>query len=174
MKQQQTGLHKLFIDELQDMYSAEKQITEVMPKLTKSASLPELKEALMDHLKETKTQIARLEQIFEIMGLSAKENLCKAMEGILKEGEELTKIIEKSSTLDAAIISAAQKVEHYEIASYGTLCSFAKHLQLNSQIQDLLQDTLDEEKAADKKLTKLGEGSFFTSGVNAEAAEAKK
>jgi ferritin-like metal-binding protein YciE len=164
-------LHDLFMDELADMYNAEKQIVKALPKLIKLASLPELKEALQKHWNETENQVRRIEKIFHIMGVKPKEITCEGMEGILKEGDELTEGKSKSPALDAAIISASQKVEHYEIASYGTLRSFAKHLGLESQICDLLQDSLDEEGAADKKLTKLADGSFFSSGVNTEAAE---
>lgn len=166
------GLHELFIEELEDMLSSEKQIVESLPKLIKLASLPDLKEALSHHLKETENQVIRIENIFSILEMSPSENLCEAMEGLLKEAKELVEDRSKSPTLDAAIISAAQKVEHYEIASYGTLRSFAKHLDLDSEIIDLLQETLDEEAAADKKLTKIADGSIFSSGVNREAAGA--
>jgi|LakMenEpi03Aug12_release.lakeMendotaPanAssembly.Ray.scaffolds.fasta_scaffold22992_2 ferritin-like metal-binding protein YciE len=163
----------LFIDELKDIYSCEHQIVESLPKLIKLASLPELKEALTKHLKETENQVVRIEKIFTILGIEPVEITCEGMEGLLKEAEELTENKNKTPILDAAIISAAQKVEHYEIASYGTLRSFAKQLNLPSEILELLQDTLDEEAAADKKLTKLAEGSIFSSGVNKEAAEGK-
>lgn len=168
------NLNDLFIDELQDMYSAENQILEALPKLIKAASLPDLKDALSKHLKETEDQVTRLETIFSILGIPPVEKTCEGMAGIIAEGSELLRNISKSSTLDAAIISAAQKVEHYEISSYGTLRSFAKHLDLSSEIIDLLQDTLNEEGAADKKLTTLADGSFFSTGVNQEAAEWKK
>lgn len=164
-------LFQLFIEELEDMYSSEHQIIDSLPKLINLASLPDLKEALTNHLKETKNQVRRIEKIFSILNLRAKEKTCEAMEGILKEAEELSENKTKSPSLDAAIISAAQKVEHYEIASYGTLRSFAKHLDLDNEISDLLKETLDEEAAADKKLTKIADGSFFSSGVNKEAAE---
>lgn len=164
-------LDKLFIDQLEDMFSSEKQIIESLPKLIKSASFPDLKEALTKHLKETKNQVTRLEKIFSILDISPEENTCEAMEGILKEADELVEDKAKTATLDAAIISAAQKVEHYEIASYGTLRSFAKYLELDDEIVELLQETLDEEGAADKTLTKIAEGSMFTKGINKEAAQ---
>lgn len=167
-------LFKLFIDELEDMYSSEHQIIESLPKLIRLASSSDLKEALTKHLHETENQAKRLEQIFSILNLSSEEKTCEAMEGILREAEELTENKTKSPTLDAAIISAAQKVEHYEIASYGTLRSFAKSLELDSDIIDLLQDNLDEEGAADKKLTKIAEGSLFTTGVNKEAIKSRR
>lgn len=168
------GLYKLFIDELEDMYSAEEQITKSLPKLIKLASLPELKEALSHHLKETEHQITRIEKIFSILEIEFSENKCEGMEGIIKEADEMVAGKSKSSTLDAAIISAAQKVEHYEMASYGTLRSFAKHLELGKEVRDLLQESLDEEGAADKKLTKIAEGGFFSSGINEEAALGKR
>lgn len=165
------GLNKLFFDELEDMYNAEMQIVEFLPRVIHIVSSPDLKDALSKHLKETENQVTRIENIFSILEVPPKEKTCKAMVGIIKEAEELTKNRSKSSTLDAAIISAAQKIEHYEIASYGTLRSFAKYLEFSSEVVDLLQETLDEEGAADKKLTKIAEGTLFSTGVNREAAE---
>jgi ferritin-like metal-binding protein YciE len=165
-------LHQLFIDELEDMYSAEHQIINSLPKLIKLATFPGLKEALTNHLRETENQARRIEKIFSLLNLTPEEKTCQAMQGLLKEAEELVNNKNRSSSLDAAIISAAQKVEHYEIASYGTLRSFAKHLNLDSEISDLIQEILDEEAAADKKLTKIADGSFLSSGINKEAAEA--
>lgn len=168
---QNQDLYGLFIDELCDMYNSEKQIVKALPKLIKMASLPDLKEALTKHWNETENQVRRIEKIFRILNQSPREVTCEAMKGLIKEADDIVENKEKSPTLDAAIISAAQKVEHYEIASYGTLRSFAKHLDLDSEIVDLLQATLDEEGAADKKLTKIADGSFFSAGVNTEAAE---
>lgn len=168
------GLHQLFIDELEDMYSSEHQIIESLPKLIRISSSENLIEALSKHLDETKNQARRIEKIFSILDMSANEKTCEAMKGLLREAEDLTENKSRSATLDAAIISACQKVEHYEIASYGTLYSFAKQLDLDSEILDLLDDTLEEEKSADKKLTKIAEGSLFTSGVNREANSAEK
>lgn len=165
-------LYQLFIDELADMYSSENQILESLPKLIKLASLPNLKEALSTHLQETKNQVSRIKEIFSILDLPLEDNTCEAMEGLLKEADEIVKKVSKSPTLDAAIISAAQKVEHYEIASYGTLRSFAKYLDLDGKVISLIEDTLEEEKGADKKLTKIAEGSIFSHGVNKEAAVA--
>lgn len=164
-------LFELFVDELKDMYSSENQIIESLPKLIKLTSLPDLREALSKHLKETENQVRRIEKIFTILNLEHSEKNCQAMRGLLQEAEELTRKKNKSPILDAAIISAAQKVEHYEIASYSTLKSFAKHLDLESEIIDLIQETLDEESAADKKLTKIADGTIFSSGINKEAAE---
>ncbi len=167
----QEDLFELFMDELEDMYSGEHQIVEALPKLINLASSSELKEALGSHLEETKEQVDRIEKIFSILEFEPSENFCEGLEGILKEGDEMVENKPKSPTLDAAIIAAAQKVEHYEIASYGTLKSFAKHLDLDEEIIDLLQQSLNEEGGADKKLTKIAEGSFFATGVNTEAAD---
>lgn len=164
-------LYELFIDELEDMLSCESQILDSLPTLIKLASLDELKEALSGHYKETEHQVRRLEKIFHMIKLTPKKKICEAMKGILKEADEIVKNKQPSAVLDAAIISAAQKVEHYEIASYGTLRSFATHLEMDGDIIDLIQEILDEEGAADKKLTKIGEGTLFSSGVNADAAE---
>lgn len=164
-------LRQLFLDELEDMFDSEQQIVNSLPKLIKLAHHEDLKEALSNHLKETENQVSRIEQIFSIMSMTPKKKTCRAMIGLLQEADDLVKNIQKSFTLDAAIISAAQKVEHYEIASYGTLRSFAKILDLDSEISNLLKETLDEEASADKKLTKIAEGSMFTTGVNQEALE---
>lgn len=166
-------LHDLFIEELEDMYSSEHQIIDSLPKLIGLATLPDLKEALTNHLQETKNQVNRLKRIFTLLNLTPVENKCEAMEGLLREAEDLVHDKTKSSTLDAAIIIAAQKVEHYEMASYGALRSFSKHLDFKSEIVDLIQETLNEEGAADKKLTKIAEGSFFFSGVNKKAVKGK-
>lgn len=171
MKSQTQTLDGLFIEELEDMYSSENQIIESLPKLIKLASSEELKKALTKHLKETQHQVTRLEKIFSLLNLTATEKTCEAMQGILQEVDDLVENHTKTNTLDAAIISAAQKVEHYEIASYGSLRSFAKNLEFDNEIVNLIQDTLDEEVAADKGLTKIAEGSLFSSGVNKKAAE---
>lgn len=163
-------LNDLFIDELEDMFSSEQQIIEALPKMIKLASTPDLKEALTDHLHETENQFSRLKKVFSIIKHSPKAVTCEAMEGLIDEANELTENKPKSAGLDAAIIVAAQKIEHYEMASYGALRSFAKQLDLGSEVVDLLQETLNEEGNADKKLTKIAEGSMFFSGVNKNAA----
>ncbi len=163
------GLKKLFLDELEDMLSAENQIIKSLPKLIKLANSADLKKGLTSHLKETEQQVKRIEEIFSILGVSSKEKHCKGMEGILKEGDEMVKGKTPSFLLDATIISAAQKVEHYEIASYGTLRSFAKHLDLDSSIVDLLTASLDEEGEADKSMSKIADGTMFKTGINDEA-----
>ncbi len=163
------GLQELFFDELADMYSAENQIVAALPKLIKAASSPELKDALKSHLEETKNQVKRIEKICKILNFPVFEKECEGMKGILEEGDEMVKKQTPSPLLDATIISAAQKVEHYEIASYGTLRTFASELDLGREVVNLLQESLDEEGNANKKLTKIAEGTFFTSGVNEEA-----
>lgn len=163
-------LYRLFLDQLKDMYSSEQQIIEALPRLIEIATLKDLKETMKGHLRETENQVTRLEHIFGILHEPVREKTCEAMEGLLKEANHIVKGINESPALDAAIIAALQKVEHYEIASYGTLRSFAKHLECDNEIASLLQETLDEEGAADKKLTKIADGSLFTSGVNQKAA----
>jgi ferritin-like metal-binding protein YciE len=165
------GFKELFVEQLEDTLSSEQQIIILLPKLIKLSSLPELKEALTKNLRETENQLNRVRKIFSTLNVRPSEKTCEAMEGIIKEAEQLTSNKSKSPTLDAAIIAAVQKVEHYEIASYGSLCSFAKQLNFDSEVTDLLYESLDEETAANKKLTKIADGSFFSSGVNKEAAE---
>ena len=158
-------LMKLFEDELKDIYWAEKALTKAIPKMIKNATSEELIEALENHLEETQTQVSRVEQVFEIIGKKAVAKKCEAMEGLIKEAEEIMKNCEEGPMCDAGIISAAQKVEHYEIASYGTLRQFAETLGL-TQAVEMLEMTLEEEKAADVKLTEVA-----VSAVNVEAME---
>jgi ferritin-like metal-binding protein YciE len=159
-------LGDLYKEELKDLYSAESQLVAALPKMAKAASSPELKKAFESHLEETKVQIQRLEQVFEEIEGSPRGKKCKAMEGLVEEGSELIK--EKSefepAVLDAALIGAAQRIEHYEIAAYGTVRTFAQQLGY-AKAADLLQQTLDEESAADEKLTTLA-----VSGINQQAA----
>lgn len=149
-------LEDLFIDTLKDLYSAENQIVSSLPKMAKAANSPDLKQGLEQHLDQTKLQIERLEQIFANHEDSLRGKKCVGMEGILKEGEELMKEKIAPDVLDAGIIAAAQKVEHYEIASYGTARTFAQMLGWNEAAK-LLQRTLNEEAATDEKLTALAE-----------------
>jgi len=158
------GLRSLFEDELKDIFWAEKALTKAIPKMIKNATSPELIDALENHLEVTKGHVERCEQVFEILGKAARAKKCEAMEGLTKEAEEIMSSTEEGVVRDAGIISAAQKVEHYEIASYGTLCAFAKTLGEN-EIADLLQQTLNEEKEADQTLTSVAESS-----INVEAA----
>ena len=164
---QSSQLMKLFETELKDIYWAEKALTKALPKMMKNASSEELYDMIENHLAETEEQITRLEEVFEVLGKKPVAKKCEAMAGLIKEAEEIMKECEEGPMCDAGIISAAQKVEHYEIASYGTLCQFAETLGLDDAVK-LLQETLDEEKAADEKLTEVA-----VSAVNVEAVEAE-
>jgi ferritin-like metal-binding protein YciE len=148
------SLQELFVKELQDLFSAENQITKALPKMAKAASSRELKAGFEQHLDQTKRQITRLEQIFEELEASPDGDKCKGMEGLLKEGEALIDVDAEPEVLDAALIAAAQKVEHYEIASYGTVRTYANLLGLTTAA-DLLEQTLNEEKETDSKLTDI-------------------
>lgn len=158
-------LEELFLDELKDLYSAEKQITKALPKMAKSASTPELRDAFQNHLEETKGQIERLDQIFEMLGKRGTGKTCEGMKGVLLEGSEVIGDGAKGPVRDAGLIAAAQRVEHYEIAAYGSVRSFAQLLG-KSDMAKLLDATLDEEKATDSKLTRLA------TSVNKEAKSA--
>jgi ferritin-like metal-binding protein YciE len=157
-------LGKLFEEELKDIYWAEKALTTAIPKMIAKATSTELVSALEDHLAETEDQVTRLEKVFEIFGKEASAKKCEAMAGLIKEAEALMEESDEGVMRDAAIISAAQKVEHYEIASYGTLRTFAETLGLEEAVT-LLETTLEEEKNADVKLTEVA-----VSTVNIEAA----
>ena len=147
--------HKLFLDELKDIYWAEKHLTKNLPKLAKGVTTEDLEEAFNNHLEETNEQVVKLERIFEILGEKAVAKKCDAMEGLVEEAMGILEDTEKNTwTRDAALISAAQKIEHYEIASYGTLRQFAETLGLE-EAAELLQITLDEETAADETLTEV-------------------
>jgi ferritin-like metal-binding protein YciE len=146
-------LEKLLVEELKDIYSAEKQITKALPKMAKNAASDELRKAFETHLKETEGQIERLDRAFEILGKSASGKTCKAMQGLVQEGSEQIQELE-GEILDAALICAAQKVEHYEMAAYGSARTWAQQLG-QKEVADLLQQTLDEEGNTDHKLTQL-------------------
>jgi ferritin-like metal-binding protein YciE len=146
-------VEKLFVDELKDLYSAENQITKALPKMAKAATSSELRTAFETHLKETEGQIKRLDRVFEILGKTSSGKSCKGMRGLLEEGAEVMGDTE-GEVRDAAMISAAQRVEHYEMAGYGTVRTYAELLGQN-EIADLLQQTLDEEGEANKKLTQI-------------------
>jgi ferritin-like metal-binding protein YciE len=160
-----TDLKELFIEELRDVLSAERQLTKALPKMAKAASSEELRAGFEKHLGETEKQIERLEQIFESLGETLRAKTCKGMEGLVEEGSEIIEKDGEPAVKDAALICAAQKVEHYEIAVYGTLVTWANMLELTKEA-DLLAETLQEEKATDEILTELAQ-----SGVNASAAE---
>jgi len=165
----ESALNELFIDELKDIYWAEKHLISALPKMAKAATSNELRSAIENHLRETENHVSRLEQVFEVIGEKAVAKKCEAMAGLIKEGEEIISETEKGSiTRDAGIISAAQKVEHYEIATYGTLRSLAGVLGHDEAIE-LLQATLSEEKNADQTLTQVAESS-----VNRAAKNEKK
>ena len=162
----QSGLEEFFLHELKDIYGAEKQLTKAIPKMQKAATTQELKEALEEHLEITKEQIARLEEVFELMDVKPQSKKCEAMEGITKEGESVIEETETGSmTRDAAIIMAAQKVEHYEIATYGGLVQLAKTIG-RDEVAEILAQTLEEEKEADQLLSEIAEAS-----INEEAEQ---
>jgi ferritin-like metal-binding protein YciE len=165
---QRSQLQELFENELKDIYWAEKALTKALPKMIKNATSDELINALENHLKETEGHVQRCEQVFEAIGKKAEAKKCEAMAGLIKEAEEIMDDSEEGPMLDAGIISAGQKVEHYEIASYGTLRTFASTLGLDDAV-DLLEQTLEEEKAADEKLTEVAQ-----SAINIQAAQEKQ
>ena len=164
------SLRDLYIDELKDLWSAEKQLTKALPKMAKAANDPELSKAFLTHLRQTEQQVKRLEQIFEELGESPRGKKCVGMEGLIEEGQELIKEKPEPEVLDAGLISKAQHVEHYEIAGYGTVRTYAQLLGHDRQAQ-LLQQTLDEEGEADKLLTQLAENSINLEAATAEGDE---
>lgn len=157
-------LEDLFLEDLKDLYNAENQILKALPRMAKKASAPELRRAFEVHLKQTEAQVQRLERVFSTLDEKAKGKTCKGMQGLIEEGKEKMSEDIEDDVLDAALIAAAQKVEHYEIAAYGTLRTYAEMLG-NQPAAKLLQQTLDEEGQTDKKLTQLAEQL-----VNVEAA----
>ena len=166
MAEEKNPLEELLVHELKDLYSAENQIIKALPKMIKAASSPDLKKAFERHLEETKRQVERLNQIGEALEIKLSGQKCKGMEGVIEEGKEIMSEDFDDDTLDAGLIGAAQKVEHYEMATYGTARTHASLLGYN-KIAKLLQQTLDEEGATDKKLTALAE-----SVINVEAMQA--
>jgi len=163
-------LQELFLDELADLLHAENQLVKALPKMAKAAQSRDLKTAFEEHLKETRGHVQRISQVFALFDRPAKAKKCQAMEGLVEEGASLLKEWEGSPALDAALISAAQKAEHYEIASYGTLCTWAELLGNNAALK-LLQQTIAEEEAADKKLTVLAENHI---NIQAEEGESEE
>ncbi len=159
------GLKELFVDELKDIIYAERALVKALPKMAQNASSPNLKAALEDHLAVTENQVVRLEKAFAIMGESNRGKKCDAMEGLIKEGEGILEETQAGPVRDAGIISACQKIEHYEIASYGTLAAFAKTLG-QMEVMELLLETLEEEKQADVTLT---ESAYNTINFDAKA-----
>lgn len=150
------NLENLFVQELKDLYSAENQLLEALPKMADAASTDELKKGFENHRKQTQEHVSRLEQIFEDLNAKPGGEKCEAMEGLIEEGEEFVTANGEKSVKDAALIAAAQRVEHYEIAAYGTVRTYAQHLG-NDKARDLLQKTLDEESKTDEELTHLAE-----------------
>ena len=149
-------LNDLFVETLKDLYYVEKKLVKTLPKMSEKATSPELRQAMEDHLRETETHVQRLEQVFELLGQRASAKTCEALEGLIREADETTGEIEDEQTLDAALISSAQTVEHYEIARYGTLACWAAEIG-NTEVAELLEQTLEEEKAADEKLSVIAE-----------------
>jgi len=164
------SLEKLFLEELKDIYNAEKQLIRALPRMAKAAEAPQLEQAFTKHLRETEGQIQRLEQIFEELGQAARGKKCKGMEGLIEEGKEKMEEEGEPQVLDAALIASAQKVEHYEIAAYGCLRTYAELLGYPEAVE-LLGQNLKEEEAADKKLTHIGEGGINEAAVTAGQSE---
>jgi len=167
MPNKEQGLRELYINELKDLYSAENQLVKALPKLAKAASSDELRQGFEEHLEQTKEQVQRLEQIFEQLDESPKGKKCAGMEGLVKEGAEVMTEDFEDAVMDSALIGAAQRVEHYEIAAYGTVRTFAEILGENEHVS-LLEQTLEEEKETDQKLNQIAEQ------INAEAHQASE
>ena len=161
-------MQELFEHELEDLLSAEQQLVEALPKMTEAASNPSLKTAFKDHLKQTKTHVTRIEKAFKKLGKEPKAHMCMGMQGLIKEGEDLIKNATDAAVLDAGLISAAQRVEHYEISAYGSARAHAQALG-HTELVDLLQTSLDEEGSANKLLTQLAEGRMSFAGANEKA-----
>ena len=161
-------LDQLLEHELEDLLSAEQQLLEALPLMEQAANDPELKAAFRNHLKQTKAHITRLEKAFKALGLEPKAHTCKGMQGLIKEGDEIIKNATDPAVMDAGLIGAAQRVEHYEIAGYGTARAHAETLG-HMELVDLLQTTLDEEGDANKLLTQLAEGRMTFAGANEKA-----
>jgi ferritin-like metal-binding protein YciE len=159
------SLHEAFLEELRDTYSCEKQLTKALPKMAKAATSTDLRDALKKHLEETEGQVERLEKVFSTLDEKVKSKHCKGVAGIIEEGNAIMAEAFDETTTDALLIAAAQRVEHYEMAAYGTLVAWARAMG-HEEAADLLHETLEEEKAADEKLTTLAEG-----GINQEAAD---
>ncbi len=164
------SMEDLFLNELKDVYNAEKQITKALPRLAKAAEAPALAQAFTKHLRETEGHVQRLERIFKSLGETPRGKKCKGMEGLIEEGKEILEEEGAPEVIDAALISAAQRVEHYEMAAYGCLRTYAQLLGYDDADR-LLQQTLAEEEATDKALTALGEGGINQAAVSAGSDE---
>lgn len=167
------SLQDVLVGQLTDLYDAERQLMEALPKATRAATTPELKEALELHLGETRDHVERLDDVFRHLSISPRSEHCEAMEGLLREGDEVMAAEGDPIARDAALIGAAQRIEHYEIAGYGTARALADQLGLG-EVRELLNETLEEESAADSTLTKIATGGIFSSGVNDVAAGSKR
>jgi ferritin-like metal-binding protein YciE len=158
------NLKQLMVEGLKDLYDAEKQISEALPKMAREAKAPALREAFEEHLTQTRSQIRRLEKVFQELNVSDRKKECKGMQAIIHEGEEMMKQASDASVRDAALISAAQHVEHYEMAGYGTVVAYAQQLDHND-VADELQKSLNEEKLTDLKLSQLAEMKVNTKAI---------
>ena len=167
------SLDDLLVHELQDIYHAEGQILKAMPKMIKAASHPELQAAFEEHLEQTEGQVERLEQAFKLLGMPAKGKKCEGMAGLIEEGKKMMEEDADPAVLDAALIAAAQKIEHYEIASYGCVCTYAEMLGYE-QVHDLLGQNLEEEETTDEKLSVLAESVINVDAEEADDAEAEE
>lgn len=165
---QLSTLNEALESQLNDIYDAEKQLVQKLPQVAQAVSNPSVRKAIENHLEETRQQINRLDQVFNLLDSTPQTKTCAAMRGILQEADEVLSSAGNQKVKDAVIVGALQRVEHYEIAAYGTVCAFADELDLDD-VADLLEETLEEEKDADKKLTGLAEGGIFRESVNAEA-----
>jgi len=163
-------LEDVFVEQIADLYSAEQQLVQALPKMVQAAHSDELRKAFEEHLEQTKGHVTRLEEIKSHVSQAIPVESCEAMQGLLKEGEEVIGAQGDGAALDAALIAAAQRVEHYEIAGYGTARTLADQLGYD-RAEELLDETLDEEAKADKLLTKIATGGMLSSGINQEAAE---
>jgi ferritin-like metal-binding protein YciE len=164
-----TSLHDVFVEQIADLLSAEHQLVEALPNVAAAASTPDLREAIEAHLEETRLHVSRLEQVIDIARLSTPDEECEAMKGLIREGEEIVQAHGDPLAKDVALIAAAQRVEHYEIAAYGTARELAEQLDL-AEAASILDETLAEENAADHTLTRIATGGLFTGGVNQKAA----
>lgn len=162
------SIQDVYADQLGDLRSAESQLIEALPKMVNAASDPDLKKAFADHLEQTREHLQRIESIISSFPDTVPDETCEAMQGLVKEGAEIVEATGDPAAKDVALIAAAQRVEHYEIAAYGTARTLAQQLEMGDA-QALLDDTLDEESAADKRLTKLATGGFLGIGINERA-----
>jgi len=168
---QLTTLTGALYSELADLYDAEHQLISKLPRVAESVDNPALRSAIEEHIEETRTHVARLERIFEMVGRKPGRDECEAMQGLLDEADEVIGASGDRQVKDAVLIGALQRVEHYEIAGYGTARAFAEQLDMDD-VADLLQESLDDESAIDRRLTTLAEGGLFSSGINTQASHA--